>query len=85
MDPTTAFCPNPDCPPWGQSGKGNIRVRSRKERRFICHHCGKALSASAGTVYYPLRTTADTVTIVVILLAHGCPLQATVAAFEFDA
>jgi hypothetical protein len=31
-----------------------------------------------------LRTSAETVVIVVTLLAHGCPLQAIVAAFGFD-
>ena len=31
-----------------------------------------------------LRTSAETVTLVVTLLAHGCPVQAIVAAFGFD-
>ena len=33
---------------------------------------------------YRLRTAAETVTLVVTLLAHGCPPQAIVAAFGFD-
>jgi hypothetical protein len=37
-----------------------------------------------GTVFYRLRTSAETVVIVVTLLAHGCPLQALVAACGFD-
>jgi len=36
-------------------------------------------------VFYRLRTSAETVVIVVTLLAHGCPVQAIVAAFGFDA
>jgi transposase-like protein/IS1 family transposase len=84
VDPTTAFCPNPDCPARGQSGKGNIRVHSRKEQRFICRQCRKTFAARAGTVFYRLRTPAETVTLVLTLLAHGCPLQAIVAAFDFD-
>jgi hypothetical protein len=35
-------------------------------------------------VFYRLRTAAETVTLVVTLLAHGCPLQAIVVAFGFD-
>ena len=33
---------------------------------------------------YRLRTAAETVSLVVTLLAHGCPVQAIVAAFGFD-
>ena len=37
-----------------------------------------------GTVYYRLRTGAETVVMVITLLAHGCPTQATVAAFGIN-
>ena len=63
---------------------GNIGIHSRKEQRFICHECHQTFSATKGTVFYRLRTSAETVVIVVTLLAHGCPLQAIVAAFGFD-
>ena len=55
----------------------NIGIHSRKEQRFICHACQKTFSARQGTVFYRLRTSAETVVIVVTLLAHGCPLQPT--------
>jgi transposase-like protein/IS1 family transposase len=84
MDPTTVFCPNGHCHARGQTGKGNIGIHSRKEQRFICHACHKTFSASQGTVFYRLRTSAETVVIVVTLLAHGCPLHASVAAFGCD-
>src|SRR5947207_3611620 len=84
MDPTTVFCPNLACPASGQTGKGNIGIHSQQEQRFICHECHKTFSARKGTVFYRLRTSAETVAIVVTLLAHGCPLQAIVAAFGFD-
>src|SRR2546430_6438279 len=63
---------------------GNIGIHSRKEQRFICHDCRQPFSARKGTAFYRLRTSAETVVIVVTLLAHGCPLQAIVAAFGFD-
>jgi transposase-like protein len=84
MDPTTTFCPNSNCPASGQTGQGNIGIHSQKEQRFICHECQKTFSATKGTVFYRLRTSAETVVIVVTLLAHGCPVQAMVAAFGFD-
>jgi transposase-like protein/IS1 family transposase len=84
MDPTITFCPNRHCPARGQTGQGNIGIHSQKEQRFICHECQKTFSAPKGTVFYRLRTSAETVVIVVTLLAHGCPVQAIVAAFGFD-
>lgn len=84
MDPTTVFCPNLACPARGQGGQGNIGVHSRKDQRFICMQCHQTFTATQGTVFYRLRTSAETVALVVTLLAHGCPLQAIVAAFGFD-
>jgi transposase-like protein len=84
MDPTTVFCPNEHCPARGHIGKGNIGIHSRKEQRFICHECDKTFSATKGTVFDRLRTAAETVVLIVTLLAHGCPVQAIVAAFGFD-
>jgi transposase-like protein len=78
------FCPNPHCHTRGQTGQGNIGIHSQKEQRFICHACRKTFSARKGTVFYRLRTSAETVVLVVTLLAHGCPVQASVAAFGFD-
>src|SRR5213082_2700186 len=44
----------------------------------------KTCSATTGTAFYRLRTAAETVALVVTLLAHGCPVQAIVAAFGCD-
>src|SRR5437667_7657417 len=84
MDPTTVFCPNRHCPARGQTGMGNIGIHSQKEQRFICHECHKTFSATKGTAFYRLRTAAETVSLVVTLLAHGCPVQAIVVAFGLD-
>lgn len=84
MAPTTVFCPNFDCHARGQIGRGNIAIHSQKEQRYICKACRKTFSATKGTVFYRLRTSAESVVIVVTLLAHGCPLQAIVAAFGLD-
>jgi transposase-like protein len=84
MDPHNVFCPNPHCPARGRFGQGNIRIHSRRDRRYRCQVCRRTFSESHGTVFYRLRNTAELVTLVVTLLAHGCPVQAIVAAFALD-
>ena len=49
-----------------------------------CQTCGGTFAATRGTPCYRRHTAAETVTLVVTLLAHGCALQAIVAAFGFD-
>lgn len=84
MDPQTIFCPNLDCPARGQVGRGNIGVHSHRERRYICHQCHKTFSETKGTPFYRLRSDWNVITLVLTLLAHGCPLQAVVVAFGLD-
>src|SRR3989449_11297971 len=84
MDPTVTFCPNEHCPARVETGQDNIGIHSRKEQRFVCHECHTTFSARKGTLFYRLRPSAETVVIIVTLLAHGCPVQAIVAAFGFD-
>jgi hypothetical protein len=61
-----------------------VRIHSRKDQRFLCTACHKTFAATKGTVFYRLRTAAETVSLIITLLAHGCPLQAIVAAFGFN-
>ena len=84
MDPRDRFCPNPGCAARGQPGRGNIGVHSRTERRYVCRTCGKTFAATVGTPYYRLHEAAETLTVVLTLLSHGCPLRAIVAAFGLD-
>ena len=84
MDLATTFCPRLACPARGQTGQGNIGIHSRKDKRFLCTACHKTFSATKGTAFYRLRTAAETVTLVVTVLAHGCPPQAIVVALGFD-
>ena len=84
MDPALICCPNLACPARGHTGQGNMRIHSRQDRRFLCTVCHKTFSATKGTAFYRLRTSAETVSLVVTLMAHGCPLQAIVVAFGYD-
>jgi len=84
VDPATTFCPHLACAARGQTGQGNIGIHSCKDKRFLCTACHKTFSATKGTAFYRLRTPTETVSLVLTLLAHGCPLQAIVVAFGFD-
>jgi len=84
MDPQHAFCPNLDCPARGQTGKGNIHIQSRKERRYRCTLCGKSFSARTGTPLYRCHTQEDQLSCVITLVQHGCPITAIEAAFGFQ-
>lgn len=84
LTPRSSFCPHPTCPNRGQVGHGNIVIHSQRERRYKCTTCGKTFAATQGTVYYRKQHGHDLITLVLTLLAHGCPLQAIVIAFLLD-
>jgi transposase-like protein len=85
MNPTTVFCPHLACPARGQTGQGTLGIHSRREQRCIGTECRKTFTTTTGPALYRRRTSAETVTRVVTLLAHGCPLQALVVACEVEA
>ncbi len=62
----------------------NIGIHSQKKRRYRCKTCGDTFSATTGTPYDRLHKDAWLMTVVLILLTHGCPPQAIVAAFGLD-
>jgi transposase-like protein len=84
MDPQTQFCPNMACPARGKTGDKNIIIHSRKPERYKCAVCGKTFSAKVGTPFYWLHHSPELVTIVMTLIAFGCPVQAVVAAYGLD-
>jgi len=84
MNPQKEFCRNEKCSDRGKIGQGNIRVHSQKEKRCVCHTCGQTFSIHKGTAMYGIKTRLDLFTIVITLLAFGCPVQAIVMAFGLD-
>jgi transposase-like protein len=72
------------CPARGKVGQNNIVVHSRKEARYQCKICRKTFAATTGTPFYRLHQPLEMMVIVATLVAHGCPLQAIVAAFHLD-
>jgi transposase-like protein len=85
MDPQPPFCPNLDCPTRGQVGEGNIIGHGRSRPRFRCTVCGKTFSPHQGTPLYRRRTSTELITLVLTLLAHGCPIAAIEVAFGLQA
>jgi transposase-like protein len=55
MDPPGQFCHNPACADRGQSGRGNLRIHSRKEQQYQCRTCGRSFAATKETPFYRLR------------------------------
>jgi transposase-like protein len=60
---------------------GRIGVHSHTERRYKCHACSATFAETKGTPLYDLKYPQWVVALVLTLLAHGCPVQAVVAAF----
>jgi len=82
MNPQEQLCPNRAC---GASGKaGMIHIHSQKEKRYRCKSCGKTFSARTGNAYFRLKKEEAVFTVVVTLLAYGCPPQAIVEAYGLD-
>ncbi len=81
MDSQHVFCPNLACHARGHRGKGNIRVHSHQEHRYRCTECGKTFVARTGTIFYGRHTDEATMTQILTLVAHGCPIPAIEVAF----
>jgi len=84
MDPSCVACPNLACPDKGVVGGGNIRVHARATRRYRCRTCRRTFAATTHTPLYRLHHPAATMTLVLTLLIHGCPIPAIVVAFGLD-
>jgi hypothetical protein len=59
-------------------------IHSQKERRYQCKRCRKTFTETRGTALYRTHKQRWLILAVLTLLAHGCPVQAIVAAFELD-
>ncbi len=84
MDPLAAFCPNMDCVARGHTQRGNIKIHCRRRRRYRCTECGKTFSERRDTLFYHTHTPEETITLVLTLIAYGCPIGAIEAAFGFQ-
>ena len=77
MQPSLAQCPY--C-----ITETQVKVHSRKERRYRCCTCRATFSERYGTPLFRLKYPLPIVMLVLALLSHGCPLAAIVFAFGND-
>lgn len=85
----TEACPNPDCPMYGETGRGNIvsngtyqNKEGEKLRKFLCRACGKSFCSRSGTIFYDLRTPEDKVLLALKLLVKGMTLRGVAEVLE---
>ena len=81
-DDLRAFCcQNPDCPDYGQRGKGNLTVPMRygtHQRRLLrCKTCKARFSERKGTVLFDARLAEDQVVAVLHHIAEGVGVRKT--------
>ena len=84
MDPREQCGHNRDGWAYGRQGAGHIVIHRQRERRYRWRRCAKTFSATKGTALYRAHLPHALVVQVGTLLAHGCPVQAVVAAFGLD-
>ena len=84
MDPSCVSCPNLACPDKGVVGADTIRIHARAQGRYRCRTCRRTFVATVNTPLYRLHHPEATLTLVLTLLLHGCPIVAIVAAFGLD-
>jgi len=79
MRPELVVCPNSAC-----GANERIGIHSLKERRYICHACGRTFAETSGTMLFGLKHPLWLVGVVLALLATGCPIPAVMFAFGLD-
>lgn len=84
MDPQQQFCHNEHCWAYARKQEGHIVIHSQREKRYRCKRCKRTFSATKGTAFYRTHKSRELILTILTLLAHGCPLQAIVAAFSLD-
>jgi transposase-like protein len=69
-----SFCPNEDCPDYGETERGNI-IRYGKtgegRQRFQCKTCTRTFNERKGTLFYNRKTDEEDILECLALLAEG--------------
>ncbi len=84
MNAQSLFCPNSACPATGQAAQGNLWIHDRQRGRYRCTVCQRTFTARTGTPLAHKQTAPETISRVVALVSHGCPIAAIEAAFDLD-
>src|SRR5215831_7809687 len=88
VDPSTHFCPNPDCAYRGWVGWGNLRANGHPRggpwRQLLCIACRGSLLETLGTIFHGKRASAELIVRVIACLAEGVGIRGTARIFEVD-
>ena len=86
--PDGLYCPNPDCPLFGQVETSQLERHAYYGRRrvpqYLCRACGKTFSETKGTFFYRLRTERETVLNALAMVAEQGGIRATGRAVGVD-
>ena len=70
------YCDNQACSYHGQTGAGNLKIKSLAKGRVYCIGCKIPFSVRKGTMFFGLRTNMDKIARVLGLLASGMGVNA---------
>jgi LacI family transcriptional regulator len=75
-------CQNPECPDYGQRGRGNLRVgfhygKDKRRRMLVCRTCQHRFSERKGTPLFDARLPDDKVVSILAHLRERCGVRQT--------
>ena len=86
--PDGLYCPNPDCPLFGQVETSQLERHAYYGRKrvpqYLCRGCGKTFSETKGTFFYRLRTEREKVLKALAIVAEQGGIRATARVTGFD-
>src|SRR5246127_4074285 len=88
VDPSTHFCPNPDCAYRGWVGWGNLRANGHPSggpwRHLLCIACRRYFLETLGTLFHGKRVSVELIVRVIACLAEGLGIRGMARVFEVD-
>src|SRR5262249_53810173 len=88
VDPSTHFCPNPDCTYRGWVGWGNLPANGPPNggpwRQLLCVVCRGYFLETLGTIFHGKRVPVELIVRVIACLAEGLGIRGTARVFEVD-
>ena len=88
VDPSSHFCPNPDCAYRGWVGWGNLRANGHPNgspwRQLLCVGCRRYFLETLGTLFHGKRASVELIVRVLACLAEGLGIRGTARVFEVD-
>jgi len=82
IDTQKYFCPNPDCPNYGQTGPSNQIIGAGRFLR--CKVCGRTFSARRSTTLFGLKTSEEKFFQAIACLVEGDSIRATARILRCD-